>query len=286
MSTASKVTPPDGPTAAETFLAPREAAAPVAGLREIAVGCWQLFRTTLRRQILSRQALVGITLTLLCCLIVLAWSRQREPTSKKLAEQVLVPTFVAFLLPVLAICHGASAIGGEREDRTLIYLLITPIPRPLVYLTKAAAALGLVMAWAAVVLTLLCLLGGAPGREMLPVFLPASLLGAAAYASLFLLLGALFRHGTIIALAYWFFLEVLFGNLPGIIKRVSVAFYVRSVIYDAGAAQSLGPMGRIGREMFLAIPGTTATIVLGIGTLGLVALGAYVFAQREFRDLS
>jgi ABC-type transport system involved in multi-copper enzyme maturation permease subunit len=252
----------------------------------MASACWQLFVVTLRRQLFSRQALVGIALTILCCLIVLAWSRQREPTPKKLAEQVLVPTFVAFLLPVLAICHGASVIGGEREDRTLIYLLITPIPRPFVYLTKALAALGLVTSWAAVVLTLLCLLGGAPGREMLRVFLPASLLGAAAYTSLFLLLGAVFRHGTIIALAYWFFLEVLFGSLPGIIKRISIAFYVRSVIYDAGSEQSLGPMGRISREMFLAISGDAAAIVLGLGTLALIALGALVFTRREYRDLS
>lgn len=248
--------------------------------------CWQLFTLTIRRQLISRQTLVGIALATLCCLIVLAWSRQQEPSAKKFAERVLVPTYVAFLMPVFAICYAASAIGGEREDRTLIYLLITPIPRPFVYLSKAFAAIGLVVAWAAGVLVLLCLLGGAPGREMLPVFMPASLLGAAAYASLFLLLGTMFRHGTIVALAYWFFLEVLFGNLPGIIKRISVAFYVRSLIYEEGTDESLGPTGRVAREMFLAVSGGTAMTVLELGILGLVALGVYVFSEREFRDLS
>ena len=230
--------------------------------------------------------MVGIALGTLCCLIVLAWSRQQEPTAKKFAERVLVPTYVAFLVPVLAICYGASAIGGEREDRTLIYLLITPIPRPLVYLSKAFAAVGLVVGSSALMLTVMCLLGGAPGRGMLSVFLPASLLGAAAYASLFLLLGAIFRHGTIVALAYWFFLEVLFGNLPGIIKRVSVAFYVRSLIYEEGTAEELGPAGRVAREMFLAVSGGTALTVLELGTLGLLALGVCVFSVREYRDLS
>ncbi|HEY2249609.1 MAG TPA: hypothetical protein VGH74_01065, partial [Planctomycetaceae bacterium] len=65
-------------------------------------------------------------LTLLCCLIVLAWARQREPSPKKFAEHVVVPIYIAFLMPVLAISYGASTVGGEREDRTLIYLLITP----------------------------------------------------------------------------------------------------------------------------------------------------------------
>jgi hypothetical protein len=82
---------------------------------------------------------------------------------------------------------------------------------------------------------MLCQMAGTPGGEAWALFWPASLLGAAAYAALFLLVGTIFRHGTIISLAYWFFLEVLFGNMPGIIKRISVAFYVRSMIYDAGA---------------------------------------------------
>src|SRR4051794_35761376 len=51
----------------------------------------QLFTLTLRRQLFSRQTLVGIALTVLCCLIVWAWSRQREPTLAKFAEQVIIP---------------------------------------------------------------------------------------------------------------------------------------------------------------------------------------------------
>src|SRR4029077_4707664 len=111
-------------------------------------------------------------------------------------------------------------------------------------------------------LVALCQMAGASGAHVLPLFLTASLLGAVAYAGLFLVLGALFRHGTGIALAYWFFLEVLFGNMPGIIKRVSVAYYVRCMIYDAGSDLQLGPAGRIAREMFLPVSGTTATIAL------------------------
>lgn len=248
--------------------------------------CRQLFALTLRRQFFSRQTLVGIALTVLCCLIVLAWVRQREPTPKKFAEQVIVPIYIAFLMPVLAICYGASAVGGEREDRTLIYLLITPIPRPWIYFVKYLAANTLVAGWAGVTLVLLCLLAGEHGRYVLQTFLAASLLGAVGYAGLFLLLGAIFRHGTVISLAYWFFLEVLFGNMPGIIKRVSVAYYVRCMIYDAGSELQLGPMGRVAREMFLPVSGQTATIVLTAAISLLLVLGLSVFSRREYRDLS
>ncbi len=251
-----------------------------------ASACWHLFVVTLRRQLISRQTLACVALTLLCALIVVAWSRQDDPTIKKLAEHVLVPTFIGFLIPIYAICYGASGIGGEREDQTLIYLLIVPIPRPLVYATKACAGLTLVAGWSAAIQTLLCRLAGEPGNRLFAIFLPAAVLGGLAYASLFLLVGAIFRHGTIISLVYWFFLEVLFGNLPGIVKRVSIAFYVRCMIYDAGAELELGPVSKVAREMFLPVTGSTALTALSAATIGLLLAGIFLFNQREFRDAS
>jgi ABC-2 type transport system permease protein len=233
----------------------------------------------------SRQTLACFALATLCLLIVIASSRQADSTSKKLAEHVLVPTFITFLVPVFAICYGSSAIGGEREDQTLIYLLIVPIPRGLAYFTKACAALTLVASWSVLTLFVLCRAGGAAGRDLFDVFLSASLLGGLAYASLFLLIGAAFRHGTIISLVYWFFLEVLFGNLPGIIKRISIAFYVRCMVYDTGSSLELGPRLRVVREMFLPVSGTTASITLCLSTLALLALGVIAFEYREYRDL-
>lgn len=248
--------------------------------------CRHLFLLTVRRQLFSRQTLACIALTVLCMLIVLAWSRQPNPTAKRLAEHVLVPTFIGFLVPIFSICYGASGIGGEREDQTLIYLLISGIPRPLVYLMKASAGLLLVAGWIVATLVALCQIAGAPGRELLPVFWSASLLGGLAYASLFLLIGAVFRHGTIISLVYWFFLEVLFGNLPGIVKRVSVAFYVRCMVYEAGGDLKLGPANRVAREMFQGVSGGTAQLALLAGIAGLLVTGTALFERREYQDAS
>jgi hypothetical protein len=75
--------------------------------------------------------------------------------------------------------------------------------------------------------------------------------------------------------------------MPGIIKRVSVAYYVRCMIYDAGSELQLGPAGRIAREMFLPVSGRTATIaLLSSIALLLLLLGLLVFSRREYRDLS
>lgn len=247
--------------------------------------CGELFTLTLRRQLLSRQTLVCAGLTLLCAAIVIAWSWQRSPTAVRFARIVLLGTYVSFLLPIFAVSYGASGIGGEREDRTLIYLLIAPIPRGLLYLVRAAAVLSLVAAWAGGSLIGLCLLAGEPGREVLPMFLPAGLLGGAVYAALFLLIGAAFRHGTIISLAYWFFLEVLLGAMPGPVKWVTVSFFMKCLIFEAGQELPIGPRGRVAQEMFRAVSGDTAWLVLGSLLAALLALGATVLTTREYSEL-
>lgn len=248
--------------------------------------CWHLFRLTVRRQFISRQTVVACGLAALCVLLVYAMTLLREPSARRLAQNILMPAYIQFLMPMLGICYGASAVGGEREDGTLIYLIITPIPRPLVYLTRFLATAALVVASSGITLWTMCRVAGEPGQEALGVFLGPSLLGAAAYGSLFLLLGAVFRHGTIVSLAYWFFLEALLGNMPGIIKRVSVQFYVRSMIYESGAALGIAPRGRVNREMFLPVEADTAVLVLTCALAALLALGVAVFTRREYRDLS
>src|SRR5262249_38518101 len=86
--------------------------------------CRHLFLLSLRRQIFSRQTLISFFVAILSLLIVVVWSMQREPSVQKFVQEVLLPVDVAFLLPIFAICYGASSIGAEREDRTLVYLLI------------------------------------------------------------------------------------------------------------------------------------------------------------------
>ena len=60
-----------------------------------------------------------------------------------------------------------------------------------------------------------------------------------AYVCLFHLFAVAFRHSTIIALVYALFMELLLGNLPGIVKRVAVNYYGRSIMYDAGGQRRL-----------------------------------------------
>ncbi len=247
--------------------------------------CASLFRLTLQRQLFSRQTLVNFGLAVLCGLIVAAWAHRGHRTVFGLCYNMLLPTFIGFLMPIFAISYGSSTIGGEREDQSLIYLLVTPIPRFAVYITKALAASLLVAMWSCTALCTYCYLAGEIGQKALPVYFTATVLGGLAYTCVFMLLGALFRHGTILSLAYWFFLEVLFVQMPGTVKRVTVSYYVRCLIFDAGKEYNIGPRTPAEQEMFSALPGDQAWMILLGATIALTLLGALAFSRREYTEL-
>jgi hypothetical protein len=106
------------------------------------------------------------------------------------------------------------------------------------------------------------------------------------YTALFLLLGTVFRHGTVIALCYWFFLEVLMGNLPGMINRVSLLFYLRCLIYEAGQPHRIQPLGDAMSHQFRPIPGPSAATVLVILLAAMYVIGLVVFSRKEYHDVS
>ena len=55
---------------------------------------------------------------------------------------------------------------------------------------------------------------------------------ALAFSSLFFLIGAFFRRPAIVAIVYTFFLEAILGNMPAYLKRVSISFYTRCMMFE------------------------------------------------------
>ena len=104
-----------------------------------------------------------------------------------------------------------------------------------------------------------------------------------AYTCLFHLFAVAFRHATIIALIYALFMEVVLGNLPGIVKRVAINYYGRSLMYGAGAAEGLKTPDA---EWFQPLSTETAQWALAGIAIGGLALALVVFSRREYRDLT
>jgi ABC-2 type transport system permease protein len=192
---------------------------------------------------------------------------------------VVVSLLSSMLVPLWTMTFAGESLGRFRDNRSLTWLLMSPLPRPAIYLGSYLAALpwcfGLNLGGYAI----LCLLGGEPGREALPLFWPPILLGTLAFAALFQFLSVTFKRAGILGLLYVFFFETIAGNLPGQQKRLCISYYVRSLIVDR--------MRDIGAPMDLTgtrppVSATTATLVLLGTAIVLVAVGMVVFSRKEY----
>lgn len=193
----------------------------------------------------------------------------------------LILVFASILVPICALAYGTASVGGDREDRTLLFLLVRPIPRWLILLAKFVATLPLTIGLTATSFFFYCRLAGEPGELAFQLYLPTVLFITLAYVSLFHLFAVSLRHATIVALIYAIFMEVLLGNLPGIIKRVAVNYYGRSLMYAYGANEGLSRP-----EFFEPLSASAATWTLGGITLGALAAAMIIFERREYRDLT
>jgi ABC-2 type transport system permease protein len=190
---------------------------------------------------------------------------------------------VNFLLPIWSLSFATDSIGNDRESRNLIWLLTRPLPRPLIYLAKFVAVLPWTLGLNVGGFGLLCLAGGQPGRTAFIAFWPAVVSATFAFTALYMVIGAYFRRPAVIAIVYSFFLEVILGNMPGFLKRASVSFYTRCMMYEAVADKQIGPQQP---QIFLAVDGATAFIVLLSATLVLLVVGMIVFARTEYHEVS
>jgi ABC-type transport system involved in multi-copper enzyme maturation permease subunit len=185
----------------------------------------------------------------------------------------------SLLVPLWTLTFAGESLGRFRDNRTLSWLLLRPIPRPAIYLGSYLATLPLCLGLNLGGYALLCLLGGEPGRRALPEFAVPILLGTLAFAAVFQLLSVTFRRAGILGLLYVFFFETIAGNLPGQQKRLCISYYVRSLIVDR--MQELGaPLNLPGTRPPMSAP--TATLVLVGTAIVLVAIGMAIFSRKEY----
>jgi ABC-2 type transport system permease protein len=192
---------------------------------------------------------------------------------------IVVGMLTSLLLPLWTMTFAGESLGRFRDNRTLAWLLMRPIPRPALYLGSYLAALPWCLGLNLGGYVVLCLMGGEAGRRALPLFGPAILLGTLAFAAFFQLLSVSFRRAGILSLLYVFFFEMIAGNMPGQQKRLSISYYVRSLIVDAmrdnGTSFDL-PATRPPMSTEAA-----SLILIGVAVT-LVAIGMWVFSRKEY----
>ncbi len=194
---------------------------------------------------------------------------------------VVFALFTTFLLPLLSLSFATEGLGREREGQTLTWLLSRPLPRASIFLGKFLALLPWCLALNLGGFAGLCLAGGAPGRLAWQIYWPAVLLGTLTFAALFHLFAACLRRAAVLALLYAFFFETVLGNMPGNLKRLSISYYTRCLMFELAHRWDLHPEKP---QQFLPVSGSTAFWTLLGATGALLLAGMIVFCRREYLD--
>lgn len=205
---------------------------------------------------------------------------QRDWSFLNFSRWVIFAMFLGFVLPLFTLAYASAAIGGEREGRTLIWLMSRPLPRSAVYLAKWLGVLPWCLLANGGGLFLLGVAGGEIGMRAVESYWTTALLGTVAFSSLFHLIGALFRRPAVVGLVYIFFFETLVANLPGSLKQLSLNYYLRSLLYNEAIAASPTAVPETLGVYEPADP-TTAWVVLLIASFGMTVIGMTLFARQE-----
>ena len=240
---------------------------------------WIIFRLTLKELMGRRRLALVALLAALPALVAVAYrlGDQQTDAPQWTADTLLDGVIVTILLPLVALIFGTSALGSEIEDGTVVHLLSKPVSRREIILAKLAAASLLtavfVVPSAAVSGTIA--IWGSAEQGIVTGFLLGSLLGAFAYAALFVLLSALTSRALFVGLAYVFVWEGIVTNLFTGTRYLSIhqcCLGVADLISSAGDKTFSADVGGVESLLILAAAGV-ASVVLAVRLLDSFQVG-------------
>ncbi len=207
-------------------------------------------------------------------------------------EGIALSTFLYIMYPqslcVLAsLLYGASVLAGEIEDKTLVYLFTSALPRWKVLAGKyaaTAAALALMSIASMSVAYALC---GAPLGPRAWLALATSIVGACfTYTAVFCLLGLLVpRRAIPVGLIYAVVVEFFLASVPALVNELTASYYLRSLAWHIAGNPFPPEIAEDFEEVRPIISGATAPdAVLALGIIAVVALtvSGWVIHRRQW----
>lgn len=247
---------------------------------------WGLMRLEWRRQLMTPRVLWPLLLAFLPVGITaaIAWVAIRFAEGEVHELPEVYANLYHGLVVRVVLFFGSLAlfvnlVRGEVEDRTLHYLLLTPVRRPAIVVAKFLAAVGtgwlLFVGATAASFAIMQIPGGFGRMSMsdLASYCAMTALGVVGYGAAFLLLGTLLRSpGYLVALFFgWEWFEFL---LPPLLKQLSVVHYIK-VLTPFPIAE--GPFALLAEPVPPALAVLKVALYAAIG----VAIAAVVASRTD-----
>lgn len=184
-------------------------------------------------------------------------------------EPVVVGLGFTVVLPVIALVVGASVLGSEIDNGTVVHLLAKPLPRRVIVLSKLAVAVTVTTAAVGGGMAVTGLVAGS-GRLALGL-LVGTAAGALVYTSVFLALSVVIRRAVLVGLVYVLVWEGMIPQFVPATRALSIRHYAVTVA-DRIAATDLFDG---------AVPPALALWMVGVLTVGATVLA--IERLRSFR---
>jgi ABC-2 type transport system permease protein len=238
-----------------------------------------IFTLTLRALAWNRRSLVVAALLCVPILLALVYvASQGKNGGESFVIELFITLVLPILLPLTALIFATNALGGEVEDRTLLYLTLRPVSRLAVVVSKllASALITTVMVEISLAATYLLGTQGTGSAQNFAAIMLAGLAGCLAYSSLFLLLGLwLPRRGLVVGFIYVLLWEGVFSQLSTGLATFSVRRYVEGIL-NANLTTSA-----LANSTPVDISGATSLVVLALVLVGGILVTTWKLQRME-----
>ncbi len=206
------------------------------------------------------------------------------PTGWELFSFLMVIVYLHPMLLLVTLFYGTHLINAEVEERTITYLLIRPVPRPLLvlgkYLTYLIAANLLLVPSMLLTWGILEASDGFGGfARHLPYVLwdvAVLVLGTMAYGSLFLLFGTALRRPIMLGLFFAVVWEVVVTYVPGKFGKFTILHYLLSLFPHSTVQRGV-------QNLFQSMASKPVSIAVLLLVSGLfLGLAMFLFSRREY----
>jgi ABC-2 type transport system permease protein len=238
-----------------------------------------IFGLTLRSLARGRRLLAVAVLMAVPALLAVAYvASEPQGDGGRFAVQLFDNLVLPILLPLAALIFATNALGGEVEDRTLVYLTLRPIGRLGIVIAKLAAAtlIALVLVEISLAATYAVANRGTVAGATLGAILLAGLGGCLAYGSLFLLVGLLVpRRALVLGFIYVLVWEGAIAGFSAALATLTVRRYVEGILHAGLSTTSLAAVQPAN------VDGLASTIVLALIVVGGLALSTWSLHRIE-----
>ena len=248
----------------------------------------EIFNFFFKQGIKSKKAKIFFLLSFLPVLVLLIAKiiELTNPAARISAAEIfskaMLIIYIQLLVPILALLFGSLVINEEIDNKTLIYLTTSPVPKPAIIVGKYIAyiVLSAIIINAGLLLCFLVInidqLGEVSYLKQFLTFVGVGGLALIAYSAFFTLLGTLIKKSVILGLLFIFGWENVVQYFPGVTQKFTFIHYIKSLLpYTADNVKFL---------VFKLEPSGTAESIVVLLLLTLLPLiaASIIFKRKEY----